>query len=282
MIELKNVTYAYRRGFVALDKVTADVPSGIHLLLGENGAGKTTLLRLIAGLIIPTEGCCLVDGATMTRREPSTLKRVFMMPDTMEIPTKTIREFAKIHSRFYPGFSQEYFEENLREFELNGSETFHQLSLGLRHKTLLAYIIALGVDVLLLDEPANGLDINSKKALRHMLARCISPKQTVIISTHTVSDLRELYDGVLVLSRSKLILAKPTWEISERISCVATPIPPYGSLFMEQGAGLFHSIVVNESGEPSDLNYGLLYSALMSDARSKILETINRQPQNIS
>ena len=74
MIELKNVTYAYRRGFVALDKVTADVPSGIHLLLGENGAGKTTLLRLIAGLIIPTEGCCLVDGATMTRREPSTLK----------------------------------------------------------------------------------------------------------------------------------------------------------------------------------------------------------------
>ena len=163
MIELKNLTYAYRRGLVAIDNVTADVPSGIHLLLGENGAGKTTLLRLIAGLLIPTEGCCMIDGTTMTRREPSTLKRVFMMPDTMEIPTKSIREFAKIHSKFYPGYSQEAFEENLREFELNGSETFNHLSLGLRHKTLLAYIIALGVDVLLLDEPANGLDINSKK-----------------------------------------------------------------------------------------------------------------------
>ena len=84
-----------------------------------------------------------------------------------------------------------------------------------------------------------------------------------------------------MLSRSKLILAKPTWEISERISCVATPIPPYGSLFMEQGAGLFHSIIVNKSGEPSDLNYGLLYSALMSDSRTKILEIINGQTQNI-
>ena len=281
MIELKNLTYAYRRGLVAIDNVTADVPSGIHLLLGENGAGKTTLLRLIAGLLIPTEGCCMIDGTTMTRREPSTLKRVFMMPDTMEIPTKSIREFAKIHSKFYPGYSQEAFEENLREFELNGSETFNHLSLGLRHKTLLAYIIALGVDVLLLDEPANGLDINSKKALRHILARCISPEQTVIISTHTVSDLRELYDGVLVLSRSKLILAKPTWEISERISCVATPIPPYGSLFMEQGAGLFHSIIVNKSGEPSDLNYGLLYSARMSLSRTKNLEIINGQTQKI-
>ena len=68
MIELKNLTYAYRRGHVAIDNVTADLPSGIHLLLGENGAGKTTLLRLIAGLLIPTEGCCMIDGTTMTRQ----------------------------------------------------------------------------------------------------------------------------------------------------------------------------------------------------------------------
>lgn len=280
MIELTNLTYAYGRGFVAIDDVTAKVSPGIHLLLGENGAGKTTLLRIMAGLLKPSAGLCKIDGADMTRREPSTQKRVFMLPDTMEIPTKTIREFARIHSRFYPDFSEECFEENLREFALSGTETFNHLSLGLRHKTLLAYVIALGVDALLLDEPANGLDITSKKALRHILARSTSPEQTVIISTHTVSDLRELYDGVLVLSRGKLILAKPTWEISERITCGATPIPPYGYIFMEQGAGLFHSITVNESGEPSDLNYGLLYSALMSDARDRLLEVINGQTQN--
>lgn len=263
MIEYRNLSYGYRRGFIAINDVTADVAPGIHLLLGENGAGKTTLLRLTAGLLFPTGGTCEIDGFSVASREPSVLKRVFMLPDSVEIPTRCIRDFADAHSRFYPTYSKENFEENLAEFQLTGNETFTQLSLGLKHKTLLAYVIALGVDVLLLDEPANGLDITSKKALRHTLARCVGPDQTVIISTHTVADLRELYDGVIVLSRGQLLLSRPTWEIAEKISCVATTIPPYEPLFMEQGAGVFMSIIPNETGEPSDLNYGLLYSALI-------------------
>lgn len=278
MIEYRNLSYGYRRGFIAINDVTADVAPGIHLLLGENGAGKTTLLRLTAGLLFPTAGKCEINGCDTSTREPSVLKRVFMLPDSMEIPTRCIRDFARAHSRFYPTFSEGNFEENLSEFQLTGEETFTQLSLGLKHKTLLAYVIALGVDVLLLDEPANGLDITSKKALRHILARCVGPDQTVIISTHTVSDLRELYDGVIVLSKGKLLLARPTWEIAERISCVATTIPPYQPIFTEQGAGMFFSIVPNESGETADLNYGLLYSALMSPARDRVLEIINSEP----
>lgn len=276
MLELKKLTYAYSRGFIAINDVTASVSPGIHLLLGENGAGKTTLLRLIAGLLTPQSGSCLIDNAEMTDRQPSTAKRAFMLPDSMEIPSKTIRQFAEIHSRFYPTFSQEMFEENLREFELTGNEAFLQLSLGLRHKTLLAYVIALGVDVLLLDEPANGLDITSKKALRKMLARCIGMEQTVIISTHTVSDLRELYDGVIVLTRGKLLLSKPTYEILDKLAFVTSTIPPFGSLFVEQGPGVFHAILCNDGNDqPTDINYGLLYSALLSPAREKVINAIN-------
>ena len=127
MIELNNLTYAYRRGFVAIDDVTASVSPGIHLLLGENGAGKTTLLRLMAGLLFPSSGECLIDGSPVSSREPSVMKTVFMLPDTTELPTKTIRGFAEIHSRFYPTFSQENFEENLREFNLDGNENYNQL-----------------------------------------------------------------------------------------------------------------------------------------------------------
>lgn len=275
MIELKNLTYAYSRGFIAINDVTASVSPGIHLLLGENGAGKTTLLRLIAGLLTPQLGSCRIDDSEMTDRQPLTAKRAFMLPDSMEIPTKTIRQFAEIHSRFYPTFSQEMFEENLSEFELTGNESFLQLSLGLRHKTLLAYVIALGVDVLLLDEPANGLDITSKKALRKMLARCIGMEQTVIISTHTVSDLRELYDGVIVLTHGKLLLSKPTDEILDKLSFVTSAIPPFGSLFVEQGPGVFHAIVSNDNDQPTDINYSLLYSALLSPAREKVIDAIN-------
>lgn len=108
-----------------------------------------------------------------------------------------------------------------------------------------------------------------------MLARCTSPEQTVIVSTHTVSDLRELYDGLIVLSRGKLLIARPTWEIAERISCVNSPLPPAEAIFTEQGPGVFLSIVPNAKEEAGDLNYPLLYSALMSPARDILLHKIN-------
>lgn len=276
MIRFEDLTYSYRPGLTAIDNLTAEIQPGIHLLLGENGAGKTTLLRLAAGILTPSAGKTEIDGMDVNKRQPSIIRKVFMLPDSMEIPTKSIRAFAKIHSTFYPSFSHEIFVQNLLEFGLSGDESFSQLSLGLRHKSLLAYALALGVDVLLLDEPANGLDISSKKALRNVLARCTGDNQTVIVSTHTVSDLRELYDGVIILSHGRLLVARQTWQIIERISCINSAIPPANALFTEQGPGTFLSIVPNTGDYGSDLNYALLYSALTSPARDSILETINQ------
>lgn len=260
---------------MAIDDVSAVVSPGIHILLGENGAGKTTLLNLLAGLLIPQKGLCEIDGENISLRHPSTLSRTFFLPTEMELPAKTINSFAKIHGRFYPDFSEESLRENLAEFGMTGDEEYSSMSLGTRHKAIAAYAISLHTELLLLDEPANGLDIMSKKALRTILAKNTDENQTVIISTHTVSDLQELYDGLIVLSHGRLLLSRPTWEISERVACVSTPIPPVEKLFMEQRLGMFHSLMVNEEGLTTDLNYHLLYSALMSPQRDKVLEIIN-------
>ncbi len=278
MIRLDNLSYSYRHGKQdAIDHATATIGPGIHLLLGENGAGKTTLLRLMAGLLTPAEGACLVDDHSVSERVPSLIQSIFFLPDNLELPTKSINEFAAVHSRYYPAYSEETLRYNLREFGLEGTEDVATLSLGMRHKTMLAYALALGVDVLLLDEPANGLDITSKKALRGMMARCVGEEQTVIISTHTVSDLRELYDGLIVLNHGRVILSRPSWEIASRISFIATPIPPAEKLFMDQEAGMFLSIVDNETGDPGDINYQLLYSALLSPEAGKILDILNHE-----
>lgn len=278
MIQLDHLSFAYRHGAEAICDVSATIEPGIHLLLGENGAGKTTLLRLMAGLLIPSEGRISISGHNPSSRQPSALKTVFMLPDTLTIQERTIRLFAAAHSRFYPTFSQETFEQNLAEFALTGNEKYSELSLGLRHKSLLAYVLALGVDVLLLDEPANGLDITSKKTLRSMLARSVGLEQTAIISTHTVTDLRELFDGAIVLQRGRLLLCLPSWEIASRISCTSSAIPAYGAIYTEQSSGLFHSIMVNDTSEPADLDYALLYSALLSPHRDKLLEILTQAP----
>ena len=280
MIKLNNLTFSYsKRGFAAVDGVSGQIEPGVHLLLGENGAGKTTLLRLIAGLLTPRQGDVEINGIPTTDRKPSVISRVFFLPDSVELPVKTIRKYASAIGVFYPNYSQEKFEQNLATFGLNGNEEFSKLSLGNRHKSLLSCVLALGVEVLLLDEPANGLDITSKKALRTLIAANITDEQTIIVATHTVSDLQELYDGMIMLSKGKLLVCKPTWEIAERIRCVSAAIPPVGTLFMEQDSGLFQAILPNTTGEPSAINYPLLYTALLSNKSSQILNAINNDTE---
>lgn len=277
MITLRNLTYRYRNNIDALNDVNADIPCGIHLLLGENGAGKTTMLHVIASLLRPTAGSCLIDGESTSQRSPQLLEKLFILSDDMIFPGRTINGFKKIHSVFYPNFSEEMLQANLQEFGMTGDEPLDKLSLGTRKKAQIAYALALRTEVLLFDEPANGLDITTKKALRYMMARCIDETQTAIISTHTVWDFQNLFDGLLVLSRGQLILAASTAEVSERIAFVDSQIPPYEAIYMEQELGQFRSMVENTEGLTTDINYTLLYSALQSDRRQDIINLINRQ-----
>ncbi|MCM1163340.1 MAG: ABC transporter ATP-binding protein [Muribaculaceae bacterium] len=280
MITLDHITYSYPRsgGARALEEVTGTLEPGIHLLMGENGAGKSTLLRVMAGLARPLSGHCLLDGTDTTQTSPNLRRRIFFLPDSLEIPTETIRDFAGIHSVYYPEFSAEAFEQNLSDFGLTGNEKLKGLSLGMSGKAKLAYVLALGVDMLLLDEPANGLDITSRKLLRSMMARSISDSQTIVVSTHSVADLKALYDGVLMVSHGHLKVCAPTWEIASRLIFVSTSIPDRAAIFTEQESGRFNSIIPSEkaaSEATTDVDFALLYSALLSERGEEIVKMIN-------
>ena len=277
MITLENVSFSYRRGAEALRGVSARIGEGVHLLLGENGAGKTTLLHVMAGMLYPSEGKCSIDGVDTSLRLPLTQQRVFLLGDEMVFPARTINEFRSIHSQFYPTFSQEMLESALSAFGMTGDEPLDRMSLGTRKKAHIAYALSLRVPVLLLDEPANGLDIDSRKILRRLMSECISPEQTVVVSTHSVVDFGPLYDGVLVLHRSGLILAMTTMAILSRLAFPVTPVRPDDALYVEQELGVYRSIVPNEDSDPmTDIDYALLYSALMSRQSDEILNRLNR------
>lgn len=276
MITIENLSYRYRGGALALDGVNAAIGEGIHLLLGENGAGKTTLLHIMAGMLFPTRGACMVNGADPRLRLPLTLAGLFVLGDEMQFPAPTINSFKEMHARFYPTFSAGALEECLAAFDMTGNEPLAKMSLGTRKKAHLAYVLALKVPVLLLDEPANGIDINSRKVLRQLMARHIAPDQTVIVSTHSVVDFAPLYDGVMVLKRSRLLLSSPTSSILSRLTFVASPALPEGALYHEADLGQYRAIVPNETGrEESEIDFSLLYSALMSPQGPRVLEILN-------
>lgn len=265
-IELRNLNYNYNKKTRALSNLTATLGAGVHLLLGANGAGKTTLLHLIDGLLFPTEGKCLINGGPTRHRLPSVLSKVFYSGANMELPASSIDELIRIHACFYPSFSAEILNANLEEFGVDRSLKFSAMSMGMRQKASVAYALALQTPILLLDEPATGLDIESKQQLQRMLARCVGPETTVIVSTHNFSDLLPLYDSLLILDKGELLLNATVDEITDRLAFIVTDGPaPENALFTRQRFGRYHSIIANHGNLETAIDFELLYLAIKNN-----------------
>lgn len=275
-IDLDGLTFGYDRHSTAIDDISAGIGPGIHLLLGENGAGKTTLLHLIDGLLYPRSGECLIDRTPTKFRLPSILSKVAFLADNMGFPAATINATARCHSRFYPNFDPELLAANLQRFGLTGDEKLKKLSLGNRHKSQLAYFIALRPSILLLAELANGLDIESRQELQRMLAESVDEEQTVIVSTHTFSDLQNLYDSVIILSHGRLRLAASIERILNRVAFVSSTVPhPDTMIYFEPRLGRTHGIVrVEDADTATDIDYALLYNAVKSAHGDRLIQII--------
>lgn len=276
MIEFRDVSYTYPRcGAPALCGVDTSVGEGIYLLVGENGAGKTTLLHLVATLLFPTSGEVVINGNDSRLRLPSTLRSIFFLPDDATMPADTIEQLVKLHgSVFYPSFDADILKENLKAFDIDARIPFSAMSLGQRKKAFAAYALALRPDILLLDEPSNGLDIGSRDTLRNLMARCVEPHQTVIVSTHSTADLQPLYDGILMLRRGKLLFALSTTEIASHLAFRLCNIPPRDALFTMSDIGRFRSIVPATPDEPTEIDIHLLYCAMQSNESQVILDIL--------
>jgi ABC-2 type transport system ATP-binding protein len=190
MITLEQLTFGYYSEKKLFHNLNLEFKTGnIYGLLGKNGAGKTTLLKLICGLLFPQQGSCTVKGFPAQGRNPEFLNDIFLITEEFYLPAITIRTYQQIYAPFYPGFNQERFRENLKEFELNPQALLTTLSYGQKKKFLLAFGLATDCACFILDEPTNGLDIPSKRQFRRLLAASLDPDRMFIISTHQVRDL---------------------------------------------------------------------------------------------
>ncbi len=280
MIECRNLNYRYAGDTNAIDSINASIAPGIHLLMGANGAGKTTLLHLLAGLLFPTSGECLLDGAHLKDRRPSTMAKVFFLGEDMIWPAPTINRLVETHAIFYPGFDEGLLRSNLLAMGLTGSEPLRSLSLGNRKKAAAAYALALRPEVLLLDEPANGLDISAKKALQKIILQSVDESQTVVISTHTVWDLQNLFEGVMLLKKGRLVINHSVGHILDRLAFVASAEPSAEALYIEEGLGGYQLIVPNDGSLSTDINFSTLYSAMAADTSCRQITSILNKIDN--
>lgn len=275
MIKIENLKFSYGSKSIFEGVSTELKPGMIYGLLGQNGVGKTTLLKLLAGLLKPQEGSCTIEipqsGAAQParliphRRRPDFLEKVFYLSEDVVAPRVKIETYVKNTCSFYPNFSYEKFARIADEFKVETDCKFNKLSFGQQKKAFIAMTLSMGTEVLLLDEPSNGLDIPSKIALRKSIAENITEEQTVIISTHQVKDLESIIDPIIILDHKGVLLNRSVEEISERLHFSLSANECKEALYSQQQFNGFLTIKENLNGEETKPDLEALFNCCLSN-----------------
>lgn len=209
MIKINNVSKTFRKK-IALDSVSLEIESGkIYGLLGKNGAGKTTLIRSISNKLFNDSGTIHIDGQEVNNN--LRLQDYLYVMSNSEFSTingRVEKVFERISS-LNPHFNYELAISYLERFRINPSSYYLKLSTG--NKTNFKLIIALAMDLpyIIFDEPTIGLDPNNRSLFyKILIERYIELSNTIIISTHLISDLENILEELIIIDNGKIILAR--------------------------------------------------------------------------
>ncbi len=267
MIDIANLSFKYGRKSLFSNLNLTLAAGGICGLMGKNGSGKTTLLKLMAGLRFPQGGKIEVDGQTPAGRSTAFLQDLFFLPEVFELPAVTPLQYEKLFSPYYPGFQKELFRNYLQEFEIPVNKEMNSISYGQKKKFMLAFGLAAGCRLTLLDEPTNGLDITSKSSFRKAVASCFTDDQVFVIATHQVRDLESLIDPVVILDEGKIIFNESQEEISSRLKVTYNseePVPEE-TLYVEKRMGGYLTVTENHDGAISDIDLETLFNSVVGN-----------------
>ena len=262
MITLHNVTFAYEDTdniFKRLN-LTLNEP-GIYGLLGENGIGKTTLLKLMSGIYFAIVGTIKIDDKDVSKRDVDTMSKIYFMPDTISEVNLTFDNFVKCYSPFYENFSKSILDDCLKAFGIDSSRKISAMSLGEKKKAFMSFALAVQTEILLMDEPSNGMDITSKKIFRQLLMKYCGEEQYIIISTHLVSDVENIIDHLIILADNENVFNASSSEITNRYT-FGTSSSAEDALYAEKSAGGYKVIMPND-GEESEIDIVMLYNAVI-------------------
>ena len=269
MLKINELAFSYSgNGCKVFNDFSLSFEKGaVYGLLGLNGTGKSTLLYLLTGLLRPQEGSIEFKGEDVQKRLPSTLSDMYIVPEEFELPRMSMKQYAKLHSGFYPRFSYEQLLQNLAMFGLDDSVVFNNLSMGQQKKAYMCFALATNTSLLVMDEPTNGLDIPSKSEFRRLIASNMSDDKTIIISTHQVRDIDSLLDHIVIIDRSSVLLNASHAEICSRLLFTEQPIsePTDGALFVQPSVVGNSVILPNAYGEESRLNLELLFNGVLAE-----------------
>lgn len=209
LITAKNVVKKFDK-FTALNHFNMNVPEGsIYGLVGPNGSGKTTTIKHLIGMYKQDEGEILVNDEKVYDNEKIKSKIAYISDDLYFFHGYSVKDMAKFYSKIYKDFSFEKFNELQKVFNIDIKRKVNKLSKGMKKQVAFWLTISCSPEIMILDEPIDGLDpIMKENVWKILLEEVKKRKMTVIISSHNLKELENVCTNIGIMKNGEMVLEK--------------------------------------------------------------------------
>jgi ABC-2 type transport system ATP-binding protein len=222
IISVSGLSKTYASGFSALKGVDLEIRRGeILALLGPNGAGKTTLISIVCGIVNPTGGTVVVDGHDHIKEYREARSMIGLVPQELTTDAFETVWATVSHSRGLFGRKPNpaYIEKILKDLTLwdKKDSKIMQLSGGMKRRVMIAKALSHEPQILFLDEPTAGVDVELRKDMWAMVRELRASGVTIILTTHYIAEAEEMADRIGVIHKGELILVEEKAELMRKL-----------------------------------------------------------------
>lgn len=222
VIDVRDLSKIYPSGFHALKQVNLQIKRGeIFALLGPNGAGKTTLISIICGLVNVGEGQVRVGGFDVVKQFRQSRKQIGLVPQELAIDVFAFVWDTMVFSRGLFGKPRDdaYLEEILKALSLwdKRHAKIQFLSGGMKRRVLIAKALAHEPEILFLDEPTAGVDVELRRDMWKLVEKLRQRGTTIILTTHYIEEAEEIADRIGIINRGELLLVDNKWDLMKKL-----------------------------------------------------------------
>jgi ABC-2 type transport system ATP-binding protein len=252
MLELNHITKTFGN-FKALDDLSMTVPKGtVYGLVGPNGAGKSTAIRHMLGVYRPDSGTVTLDGQPIYEN-PAAKRRIGSIPDDVFFfPSATLEEMRRYYQGIYPNFDNGLFDRLYDVFQLPKNGQIRRFSKGMQKQAAFHLTICTRPDVLILDEPVDGLDPVMRRQVWSLILSDVAQRETtVLISSHNLRELEDICDHVGIMDHGKMMLEKSLADMqgaTHKLQIVGE-VPKTLQVLHTSASGRLQTLVVRGSAQ---------------------------------
>lgn len=268
------------KGQIALDGLTFAVPKGsIYGFLGRNGAGKTTTIRILMGLAKADDGSARLFGLpTSGGKAGADLRRRigFVTEDKELYPYMNVEEIIRFTRPFFPGWRADLEQRYLKAFDLPLRKKIPDLSKGMRSKLMLLLAISRGAELLILDEPTDGLDPAAvEEVLRELVALSLAEGTTIFFSSHQLAEVEQIADHISIIDKGRAIVTGALEELKLRYQRIQVVFAEGFAENVRWADGVEH---IRQEGRVVSILASHNVDAILAQARSLPVASVERQP----